>query len=103
MKDEEALIDAYFDGDRALYEEYKALCRDQFKLDVAQGDQACASGDATSLRHLAHSLKTVLRSLGQTDLSDLAFAIEEGSPSDMAAACAHWALLRKGLLHSTQG
>lgn len=98
MTDEQALIDAYFDGDRALYEEYKALCRDQFKLDAAQGDQACATGDASGLRHLAHSLKTVLRSLGKADLSELAFAIEEQAAGDMAAACAQWPALRDGLL-----
>lgn len=100
MTDEQALIDSYFDGDRALYEEYKALCRDQFKLDAAQGDQACASGDATGLRHLAHSLKTVLRSLGRADLAELAFAIEELAVDDRAAACARWPALRDGLLNA---
>lgn len=96
---EQALIDLYFDGDRSLYEEYKALCRDQFKLDATEGDRALACGDIDGLRRLAHSLKTVLRSLGRPDLSDLAFAIEQlAADGDMGALQTPWHALREGLL-----
>jgi HPt (histidine-containing phosphotransfer) domain-containing protein len=98
MTDDQALIDLYFDGDRLLYEEYRALCRDQFKLDAELGDLACAKRDAMGLCHLAHSLKTVLRTLGRADLSDLAFAIEQQAPLNMDEARTQWQALRLGLL-----
>jgi HPt (histidine-containing phosphotransfer) domain-containing protein len=96
---EQALIDLYFDGDRGLYEEYKALCREQFKLDATEGDRACDRGDTEALRRLAHSLKTVLRSLGKPELSELAFAVEDASAGrDMGAALVAWQTLRRGLM-----
>jgi HPt (histidine-containing phosphotransfer) domain-containing protein len=50
------------------------------------------------LCHLAHSLKTVLRTLGRADLSDLAFAIEQQAPLNMDEARTQWQALRLGLL-----
>ena len=59
-----AAVDRYFAGDRGLYDAYRASCQRQFALDRRDGDAALAAGDAPTLRRLAHSLKTVLLTLG---------------------------------------
>lgn len=57
-------VATYFNGDRKLFELYRASCRAQFALDRRAGDQHLAQRDSAALRRLAHSLKTVLLTLG---------------------------------------
>lgn len=71
------VIDLYFDGDRSLYNEYAEACLVQFTLDIETGDVACAQGDMTTMRHLSHGLRTLMQTLGRSDLSALARSIEE--------------------------
>jgi HPt (histidine-containing phosphotransfer) domain-containing protein len=94
------IIDRHFEGDRALYNEYKSLCQAQFPLDVQAGDAACAAQDVHALQRLAHSLKTVLRSLGHDALGDLASHIEQqaANGSMLLPEPNHWSSLREQLL-----
>jgi DNA-binding response OmpR family regulator len=63
--DPEALaVDLYFAGNRPLYETYRDSCRQQFALDRQAGDAAVQAADWQALRRLAHSLKSVLQTLG---------------------------------------
>lgn len=97
-RSEAEIIDRHFEGDHALYSEYKALCLAQFPLDIQAGDTACATGDAPALQRLAHSLKTVLRSLGHDTLSDLASAIEQQAAQGAMGPAQHlWRQLRAEL------
>lgn len=92
------IIDRHFEGDHALFTEYKALCQAQFPLDIQAGDAACATGDAPALQRLAHSLKTVLRSLGHEALGDLASGIEQhAAQGALPAAQDQWQQLRHQL------
>lgn len=67
----------HFGGDRGLYESFRVGCLQRFADDLAQGNMAIASGDATSLRRVAHGLKAVLELLGQVDLSAQARRLED--------------------------
>lgn len=73
----QAAVAEQFDGDAALYRSFANECEDQFKLDAAAGDRACASGDLIALRRLAHNLKAALRMLGHASASALASELEE--------------------------
>lgn len=53
-----------FGGNTALYQSFRQSCQRQFPVDVQNGEQACAKADGPALRHLAHSLKSVLLILG---------------------------------------
>lgn len=89
------VIDLYFEGDRSLYAEYAAACLVQFAVDIEQGDAACALGDMPAMRRLAHGLKTLMLTLGRSDLSELARSIEEAaSKDDMSAMHGAWRQLR---------
>jgi hypothetical protein len=57
-------IEEFFDGDRSFYTVFLNSCIDQFAQDLAEADAACAQDDAATLRRVAHSLKSVLRTLG---------------------------------------
>ena len=69
---EQATVERHFAGDRALFLAYRASCVAQFTNDLRQGDDACARADAPALRRLAHSLKSVLLTLGQPEASERA-------------------------------
>lgn len=90
-------IDLYFEGDRSLYAEYAAACLTQFTADIEAGDAACARGEAPAMRRLAHSLKTVLMTLGRNDLSELARAIEAAAEDGSSAWQEIWPALRAAL------
>lgn len=93
--DEADCVARYFDGDRDIYDSYKALCRTQFSLDIQTGDNACAATDGLALRHLTHSLKAVLLSLGYAQLSEAAGRMEQAAENgDMAGALAQWPAFR---------
>lgn len=93
--DEDAAVARFFEGDMALFRAYRESCRPQFLRDLAQGDQASASADLAGLRRLAHSLKTVVASLGGGALA-LGFAEIEASArgGHLDEARAQWAAVR---------
>lgn len=66
-----------FGGSAELYHAFRAACLLQFPADLSTGDDACAQGDAQALRRLAHSLKSVLLTLGHPAESALARELED--------------------------
>lgn len=93
------VVERHFGGDRALYEAFSDACYGQFTLDLRQGDAADAAGDLPALRRLAHSLKSVLQTLGHEDASRAAAALETlAAEGDRTRAPAGWARLRAALV-----
>jgi DNA-binding response OmpR family regulator len=89
------VVERHFGGDRALYEAFSDACYGQFTLDLRQGDAAEAAGDLPALRRLAHSLKSVLQTLGHDEASRTAAALEAlAAEGDRARAPAAWARLK---------
>jgi len=73
----------YFDGDRA-----------QFATDARDGDAWCARADWPALRRHAHSLKTVLLTLGEASAGARALVLEQAAAAADAQACrAQWPAL----------
>lgn len=72
-----AAIDSHFGGDQALYQAFRAGAQAQFPADRAAGTQACLRGDASALRHLGHSLRTVLGLLGEPEAAQLAWQLQK--------------------------
>jgi DNA-binding NarL/FixJ family response regulator len=96
-----AAIENYFDGDRQFYETYRDSCIAQFHVDINEGDVACQAKDAVSLRRTAHSLKSVLQTLGYADHSVCAKALEEAvQQQPWASAEAGWRELRERMVSS---
>jgi HPt (histidine-containing phosphotransfer) domain-containing protein len=94
-------IEEYFDGDRSFYTVFLNSCIDQFAQDLAEADTACAQGDAATLRRVAHSLKSVLRTLGFAADSALAKQVEEAAQHrPLADAQTQWLALRERLVHT---
>ena len=94
-----SVVEQYFGGNQALYAAYRASCLAQFVLDRQQGDQAAAAGEMAALRRLAHSLKSVLLTLGHGEASRQAAALElTAEGADLEAAQAGWARLRNALV-----
>ncbi len=92
-------VGAYFGGDRELYESFLVQCRQQWRLDAEQGDLALRQSDLQALRRLAHSLKSVLITLGLDDDGALARALEQAAAEGQADAAADlWPRLRAQLL-----
>lgn len=92
-------VNQYFAGDAGLYQAYRASCLPQFLRDVRQGDAALDAGDLGALRRLAHSLKSVLLTLGYGEQSERAAALDRcAAGGDAAAARSGWAVLRGALL-----
>lgn len=88
----------HFGGDEPLYCAFRAACLPQFELDREQGDQACEQRDAPALRRLAHSLKSVLLTLGHAGESQLARQLEDSAEqADWPQALAQWQVLRQRL------
>lgn len=74
--DDQHAADTYFAGDLELFHSYRAACLLQFPHDIQAGNAACAPLDLPALRRVAHSLKSVLQTLGYADLSAQAWAVE---------------------------
>jgi DNA-binding NarL/FixJ family response regulator len=92
-------VDRFFGGDAELHAEYLASCLVHFGHDVRAGDEACGQGDLDALRRLAHSLKTVLETLGLDDAGRRAAALERQMRADGdEGAIALWGRLRRDLL-----
>jgi CheY-like chemotaxis protein/HPt (histidine-containing phosphotransfer) domain-containing protein len=66
----------YFAGNQALFDAYRQSCQRQFALDRHSGDAALAAADWPALRRLAHSLKSVLQTLGHDAASAQARQLE---------------------------
>lgn len=97
-------IETYFDGDAVFYRTFRASCCEQFKLDIEEGDGACAQSDAPRLRRVAHSLKSVLQTLGYADHSLCARAVEQlAQQQPWEAAVTGWQELRQRIAHSFIG
>lgn len=95
---QEAAITRHFAGDRALFLAYRASCVAQFAADIRAGDDALARGDAPALRRLAHSLKSVLATLGEADAGALARTLEDtAARGDLAGSTPLWQSLRDHL------
>ncbi len=92
---EQTAVARYFGGNTALYRAFRDSCLQQFPADLAAGERAFAAGDLAALRHLAHSLKTVLLTLGRDDDSAVAKLLED--------ACANGDTRQMNLLWPTLG
>lgn len=88
-------IATHFAGDEFLFRAYRASCLQQFPADVHQGDAACAAQDWPTLRRLAHSLATVLLTLGHPTQSVRARQLENAAAQLAASQCLdQWSKLR---------
>lgn len=96
---EQAAVERHFAGDRGLFLAFRASCMPQFAIDIQAGDAAVASTDAAALRRLAHSLKSVLATLGHEALGTTARQLEDAAAGgDWGKALSGWAGVRQGLL-----
>lgn len=92
-------VSAFFGGDRQLFENFLAQCRQQWRLDAELGDLALRQGDLQALRRLAHSLKSVLTTLGLATDGALALNLEHAAAEGRAEpAGVLWSRLRARLL-----
>lgn len=91
-------VQRFFAGDQGLYDAYRASCLQQFAADLRSGDDAVARADWPALRRLAHSLKSVLLTLGHDADSGVARQLEHDAAASRAdAARAGWATLAAAL------
>ncbi len=97
---QETLVCRHFDGDWALYEEYLSACKAQFLIDAQAGDAACTDLNGLPLLHrLAHSLKTVLQTLGYDVAAQQARDVELACAlQDAMQARIHWTRVRHAIL-----
>lgn len=94
----ESHVQAYFDGDVELYQAYREAVMTQLPNDIVHGDEACTQTDWKGLRLVAHSLKSVLTTLGHPDLAEWAKGVENAShANDAGAATSGWHALRSRL------
>lgn len=88
----------YFGGDVGLLRAYRAQCLLQFASDVNDGDRAAERADAPALRRLAHSVKSVLRMLGQPEAAAFARQLEDlAAAGEAGPAVSAWPALRERL------
>jgi DNA-binding NtrC family response regulator len=88
----------YFAGNEQLFLTYRATCLQQFTVDVTDAEAAFAARDGAALRRLGHSLKTVLRTIGDPQASDTARDLEHAATVDDWPAIARiWPELRRAL------
>lgn len=96
--DEARAISIHFGGDAALFHEFRRSCLPQFVRDLAEGDAAFERSDAPAVRRLAHSLKSVLATLGHAEAAALARKVETAAQGgQLGAAQAPWGVLRAHL------
>lgn len=90
--DERLAIEMFCAGDESFFLTYRQACHEQFRLDMAQGQEALLSGDVATFKRTVHSLKGVLRSLGQPAVADQAARMEaEVTPDTLARCEPEWA------------
>lgn len=95
---ERAALAQHFGGDEGLFLAYRSSCLAQFPDDLRAGDAALAGADAPALRRLAHSLKSVLATLGQAEAGSAARALEDAAArADWPACRSLWGPLKQRL------
>lgn len=93
-----SVVEAFFGGDHALHSAFRSACVRQFESDMAVGDRCVREGDAPALRRLAHSLKTVLGTLGAHVAAAAAWRLEASAEAaDLPGVQVHWPVLREAL------
>lgn len=100
-EEERRAIDLFCDGDESFFLTYREACREQFRSDFQQADLQLAGSDLLAFRRTAHSLKSVLKSLGQPDLADQAAQLERlviDQPTSHWLPV--WEQLRSGIAHA---
>ena len=98
LEDRAQAIRLYFEGSPEIFEPYREACLAQFPEDLVQGTTASLAGDLQGLRRVAHSLKSVLQTLGYPALGDVAKECEALSHAgDLAQARDRWATLASQL------
>ena len=96
--EQQAAVEAYFEGDMELFDAYNQACQEQFPNDLSNGEKSFQNADWKNLRMVAHSLKSVLQTLGHDSMSGEARALEAACVAgDAAAIPAHWPPLRDAL------
>lgn len=91
-------VDSHFGGNAALFNAFREAAQQQFAQDLTAGDTALQAADAPALQRLAHSLKSVLQSLGHPSFGQLAAALEASAgQADWPAARPQWLALRRAL------
>jgi len=96
-------IRTYFEGDLELFHAYRAACMAQFPHDLQEGDAASVAADLQALRRVAHSLKSVLLTLGFAQWSAQAQELEDTSHDGaLVAAQQQWVQLRAQLAQLLQ-
>lgn len=91
-------LQQHFAGNAALYQAFRASCLQQFAHDIEAGEAACQARDGQALRRLAHSLKSVLLTLGHAAESMDAAALElAADAADWPQALPLWQSLRHSL------
>lgn len=92
-------LEEVFGGQETLFRAYRERAFALLPQDIERGEIALSGPDHSALRHLAHNLKGVLRTLGRESLSTQARLLEDAATriapqQDLAA---HWVPLRDGL------
>ncbi len=96
---EQQAVSTYFEGDAEFYRVFRASAVAQFPADLQEGDAAEAVADAQALRRAAHTLKSVLLTLGYAELSALAKTVELAAHQEpWEQAVAGWHELRARLV-----
>ncbi len=95
---EQAVADAFFRGNVAFFRRFRQDCLAQFRLDLVEGERCAQDALLPGLMHLGHSLKTVLRLIGEDPLADCARQLELSARAlDSHASLRAWAELATGL------
>lgn len=72
-----AAVEAYFGGDQDLFDKFTLRSYAQLQQDIQQGDRSIEEKDFACLHRLAHSLKSVLLLLGETQIHAQAIHLEQ--------------------------
>lgn len=92
------MADAYFRGNVEFFRRFRQDCLTQFHHDLTEGERCAQGPHLPGLMHLGHSLKTVLRLIGEDSLADHARQLElSARAQDGAASLRAWAELAAGL------
>ncbi len=96
--DEARAISVHFGGDATLFHDFRRSCLPQFVRDLAEGEAAFERADVLAVRRLAHSLKSVLATLGHAEAAALARKVETAAQGgQLGAAQTPWGALRTHL------
>jgi len=94
------VIETYFGGQTDLYEKFSHQSRLQFAQDILDGERAVQEKNSAALHNSAHSLKSVLLLLGETNAHYCAETLENLTKSlDLSTqAVQEWQKLKNHLL-----